>query len=343
MLIDHRLDLVLQGGTSVKGLRLRCEVHGELNRQRSNAILFPTWFGGRHANNRWIIGKGRALDPDRHCILVVNAIGNGESSSPSNDAQLLRDDGPVAVSVYDNVRAQADLVRALGIRRLFAVVGRSMGAQQALQWACLYPESVERIVAFCGVARTTPHNRILLQAMEDALLACPDHPSLGVTLAARIYAGWSLSQAFFSARFGAGSETSAEAWVEENIVRNLQRFDATDLLTLIRTWKSADVSANPVFGGNARKALRAIVARTLLIPISEDLIFPPMDFEDLRRHIAHAEVEMLRSTWGHRAAAPGGSARDVEALESALRRFLGSESLSTNECLAQMRGAFWPL
>lgn len=98
---DHCLGAFrLQSGLETNGLRLRYELHGQLNADGSNAILFPTWFAGRHSANRWIIGPGRALDTNRFCVIVVNALGNGESSSPSNDCQLLAAGCPAEISLF---------------------------------------------------------------------------------------------------------------------------------------------------------------------------------------------------------------------------------------------------
>lgn len=341
MVKDHELGpFDLQCGLRTNRLRLRYEQHGQLNADRSNAILFPTWFAGRHTANRWIIGSGRALDTDRFCIIVVNALGNGESSSPSNDAQLLVDGQPVAISLFDNVRAQHDLVRALGIEKLHAAVGRSMGAQQALQWGCLYPKMVDRVFAFCGVPRTTPHNRLLLDAMAHALLAQEEADGAAVALAARIYAPWVLSHEFFAGPMADPSCHSAEEWVDRHLVDTLQAFHRLDLLTLVRTWQTADISLNPVFNGDLRAALAAIHAPTLLMPISHDLIFRPQDFEVAQAHILRAESHLLYSHWGHRAAAPGGSAKDVATLERTLKRFLRHGKASS---LTLLLGEVWPL
>jgi len=318
----------LQCGVRTEGLRLRYEVHGQLNRDRSNAILFPSWFAGRHPANRWIVGSGRGLDTDRFCVLVVNAFGNGESSSPSNDPQLAGPDGPLTISVYDNVRAQQRLARHLGIERFEAVVGRSMGAQQALQWGCLYPHMVGGIFAFCGVPRTTAHNRLLLEGMAQALCAAPaqlDH-------AARIYGAWCLSHEF----------ASPEEWVERHLVPAFGQFDPRDLLMLVRTWQHADISANPVFRGELAGALHAIQARTLMLAISHDLIFPPQDVEQAGNRIRNCESAVLVSNWGHRAAAPGGAVEDVAALENSLRRFLGTHRPSSLASLASWVGRLLP-
>ncbi|HSV47379.1 MAG TPA: alpha/beta fold hydrolase, partial [Ramlibacter sp.] len=324
---DHLLGAFkLQSGLETHGLHLRYELHGHLNADRSNAILFPTWFAGRHGMNRWIIGRGRALDTDRYCIIVVNALGNGESSSPSNDPQLrVAGGGPAQISLLDNVRAQARLVRSLGVDRLHAVVGRSMGAQQALQWGCLYPRRVERIFAFCGVPRTTAHNRLLLQAMAQVLQEHEEgEPGAAATLAARIYAGWSFSHEFFSGTGADGSDPDIDSWVDHHLGATFRGFDRRDLLTLVRTWQAADISRNPVFQGDLGAALRSIEARTLLMPISHDLIFPPQDFELAQTLIPRCESQLLYSHWGHRAGAPGGSAQDIAVLEHTLTRFLRS-------------------
>lgn len=343
MVEEHQLGAFdLQCGLRTYGLRLRYEQHGRLNADRSNAILFPTWFAGRHATNRWIIGSGRGLDTDRFCVIVVNALGNGESSSPSNDAQLLVDAQPANISLFDNVRAQHGLVRALGIERLHAVVGRSMGAQQALQWGCLYPQMVGRIFAFCGVPRTTPHNRLLLDAMAHALSRHDNADGAAVALAARIYAAWSLSHEFFAGPMADPSCRSAEEWVDRRLVAAFQAFHRLDLLTLVRTWQAADISDNPVFNGNLRAALAAIQASTLLMPISHDLIFPPQDFEMAQAQIPRAESHLLYSHWGHRAAAPGGSTEDIATLERTLERFLGNRKASTVESLSLLLGQVWP-
>lgn len=341
---DHCLGAFrLQSGLETNGLRLRYELHGQLNADASNAILFPTWFAGRHSANRWIIGRGHALDTERFCIIVVNALGNGESSSPSNDSQLLVAGQPADISLFDNVRAQERLVRGLGVDRLYAIVGRSMGAQQALQWGCLYPRMVERIFAFCGVPRTTPHNRLLLQSMADVLQGHEHEAGAAATLAARIYAGWSLSHEFFAGMVTDGPGRDVEQWVDQHLAANFRSFDTRDLLTLVQTWQAADISRNPLFGGDLRAALQAIEARTLLMPISHDLIFPPPDFEFAQACIPNCESHLLYSPWGHRAGAPGGDKDDIATLEHSLKRFLRNHKASAFSSLSSLMSSVWPI
>lgn len=321
---QHRIPhLTLQSGRQVRDLQLAYVMHGQLNARRDNAILFPTWFAGTSAANAWIVGTGQALDPQRHCVIVVNAFGNGLSSSPSNHPELVHEGRPVPVSLLDNVCAQHDLVRALGIERLQAVVGRSMGAQQALQWACWYPEATERVFAFCGTPATTLHNRILLEAMAAPLEACLRgdlDAQRALEQAALVYAPWVVSHGFFNER--CWGEGSAEDWIARSVTAPFSGFHPMDLLSLVRTWQQADISRNERFDGDLVRALRAIRAPVLLVPIAGDLIFPPQDFEAAERHIAGVRSSALRSRWGHRAAAPGSDPADIARLQAELAAFL---------------------
>lgn len=314
----------LQCGVTVDHLHVRYEVHGKLSAARDNAILFPTWFAGRHAANSWIIGPGRGLDTTRYCVVVVDALGNGESASPSNHPTLANDGDPLRITILDNVRAQRALLSALGIERLHAVVGRSMGAQHALQWSCTYPQAVGRTVAFCGLPRTTEHNKLLLQPIIDVLAQGLDNGRHAQALdtAAAIYAAWTASHPFFNNGLWKATAPSAKQWCVDHVAGTFRQFHPADLLCLARTWQDADISRNAQFGGDLEAALRCINAPVLLIPISHDLIFRPQDFVDVERAIAQARTCVLDSEWGHRAGAPGGSAEDIQTLEKALHDFL---------------------
>lgn len=332
----------LQCGAVVDGLHLRYEVHGNLSVAKDNAVLFPTWFGGQHAANRWIIGPGRALDTTLYCVIVVDAFGNGQSSSPSNHDVLGNGGDPLPLTLLDNVRAQRALLQALGIERLHAVVGRSMGAQHALQWSCSYPELVGRAFAFCGLPRTTTHNQLILQSLVDVLRQGLRDGRHGECLdtASAIYAGWSLSHEFFSNGLWKPAATSAPEWCAKNIASTFRQFHPADLMSLAVTWQCADISANPTFRGDLDAALRAITAPVLLMPISHDLIFPPQDFEPIDQRIADCRTRILYSEWGHRAGAPGSAPEDVQALEIAVRQFL-APPISSTDSLALVSGRVW--
>ena len=77
-------DVRLRMGATLRDAKLAYKTYGELNQDRSNAVVYPTWYSGQHYDNEWLIGEGMALDPARYFIIVPNMLGNGLSSSPSN-------------------------------------------------------------------------------------------------------------------------------------------------------------------------------------------------------------------------------------------------------------------
>ena len=99
-------DFVLQSGAVLKSAYISYETHGELNADRSNAIVYPTWYTGLHEDNRGAIKSGKALDPERYFIIVPDMFGNGLSSSPSNTPGPHDCSRFPLVTPYDNVIAQ---------------------------------------------------------------------------------------------------------------------------------------------------------------------------------------------------------------------------------------------
>jgi len=166
-------------------------------------VLIPTSYGARPADLAWLAGP--VLDPQRWCIVIAGAFGNGASSSPSHGAMGLAEQGWV-VHHADNVAAQRQLLEQhFGVSRIPLIYGWSMGAQQAYQWAVSHPEQVERICCLCGTARTSPHNRLFLLSLRQALTADPHwtgsgfsgDPEQGLRTYALIYASWAASQPWF--------------------------------------------------------------------------------------------------------------------------------------------------
>jgi homoserine O-acetyltransferase len=119
-------DVRLESGVTVPNAKLGYKTHGRLNADKSNVILYPTPYPAQHGDIEWLIGPGRALDPDKHFIIVLDQLGNGLSSSPSNTpSPLNRMNFPIA-TIRDDVSAQHRLVSSgFGIRRVALVTGWS--------------------------------------------------------------------------------------------------------------------------------------------------------------------------------------------------------------------------
>ncbi|MEZ0109620.1 homoserine O-acetyltransferase [Catenulispora sp. EB89] len=333
---DHELfdlgDFPLQHGGLLSGARLVYRTYGRLSSDKSNAIVFPTWFAGTHESNEWLIGEGKALDTERYFVIVPNLFGNGLSSSPSNTPPPHDRARFPRTTMYDNVRAQHRLLtERFGITRLALVVGASMGAGQAYQWAVSHPAMVERVAPIVGSSHTSPHNQVFLEGIRAALTAdaafdggdYAEPPRTGLRAFARVYAGWGLSQAFYWQRL---HEQLGFATLEDFLTGfwedGFADWDANDLLAMIWTWQHADVGQTPGFGGDTRAALASITAKTLLMPSEKDLYFPPEDEEWSAAHIPGAELRVIPGVWGHLAGG-GDDPQAAAFIGAALREFLG--------------------
>ena len=315
-------DVLLESGKVLPATKVAYRTHGRLNLARDNAIVYPTHYSGTHDSNAWAIGPGMALNPEKYFIIVPNMLGNGLSSSPSNTPAP--HDGPrfPLVTVRDNVLLQYRLVSELfGIQTLALVTGHSMAAQQAYQWAALFPAMVQRLAPFCGSARTSRHNWLFLEGCKAALMADAafasgeyiEPPMVGIRAFARVYAGWAWSQTFFRQsldreRLGFASMESflVEAWEPSFLAH-----DANDLLAMLATWQAADISADPRFDGDIEKALATITAKALIMPCRTDLYFPPEDSKIEVAHLQQAELRIITSIWGHMA---GGGINPEDAM-----------------------------
>ena len=333
---DHEIfdlgDVTLQGEATLRDAKLAYKTYGTLNAEKTNAIVYPTWYSGRHWENEWLIGPGMALDPDEYFIIVPNMLGNGLSSSPSNTPPPYDKSRFPNITVHDNVRVQHKLVTELfGIEKLALVTGWSMGAGQTYQWAMSYPEMVPKIAPFCGSPKTSEHNIVFLEGVKAALTAdaaynggwYDEQPTRGLRAAARVYAGWGFSQAFYWNRVYNEMGFSS---LEDFLVGFWEGFfldgrDANNLLTMLWTWQNGDISATPGFEGDYEAALAAIQARALVMPAEKDLYFPPEDEEYAVARMKNAELRVIPGVWGHFAGG-GENPTDTVFIDNALKELL---------------------
>ncbi len=324
-------DVTLQSGETLRAAKLAYKTYGRLNAQGDNVVVMPTFYTGTHGRNEGFFGAGRAIDPARHFIVSINLFGNGISSSPSNTPAP--QDGPrfPKVTFFDNVACQHRLLtERLGVRKIALVTGWSMAGCQSYQWGAQYPEMVKAILPFCGSAKTSPHNFVFLEGVKAALQADAawnggDYtapPEVGLKAFGRVYAGWAYSQTFY--REGLFKRLGFET--VEDFLRDWEQdhlgWDANDLLAKLWTWQKGDISANALYDGDFAAALGAIKARTIVIPCTQDLYFPP---EDNRLEVAQmprAELRAYDSPWGHCAASPGNDPGFTAHLDRAIGELL---------------------
>lgn len=314
-------DLPLRCGQTIPQAQIGYLQIGELNADRSNLVLVPSSYGARPTDLAWIAGP--VLDPDRWCIVIAGAFGNGVSSSPSHGGMGLAEQGWV-VSHADNVAAQQRLLRErFGVSRLPLIYGWSMGAQQAYQWAISQPQWVERICCVCGTARTSPHNRLFLLSLRQALTADPHwtgsgfsgDPEQGLRTYALIYASWAASQPFFR-----GISEPVEQHVEQQWLPAYRRHDPRDLIAMLDTWLAHDVAP----GADLAAVLSAIRARTAVVACNRDLYFTVDDMAADAAAIPGAELHVLDSLLGHRAGNPHSSPAEQQQLRRIVDQLLVS-------------------
>ncbi len=335
MTIDYQSydlgDFQLQSGETLPDAKLAYQTYGELSSSKDNVVVLPTFYTGSHHRNEGFFGTGRAIDPARHFIVSVNMFGNGISSSPSNTSAPF--DGPrfPNVTLFDNIRAQHQLLSEVwGIDQIALVSGWSMAGCQSYQWAAQYPDMVKAILPFCASAKTSEHNIVFLEGVKAALQADAvyDHgnystsPIKGLKAFGRVYAGWAFSQTFFRKQMYKlkGFET-AEALLQDWEQDHLD-WDANDLLCKLWTWQQGDIGNQSPYDGDFKAALNAIEAKTIVIVCDNDLYFRPEDNAFEIEHIENGELRIYQSAWGHCVASPGNDPEFERFLDQAITELL---------------------
>lgn len=162
-------DLKLQNGSLVQEFRIGYRTLGKLNAEKSNAVLWPTWLGGRSEDLLQFIGPGKVIDPGRYFVILVDAIGDGISSSPSNSRKQPLMKFP-AFTIRDMVESEHRLAtEVLHLSHCRAVVGVSMGGMQAFAWAVTYPDFMDLVIPLVGSPQSTSYDKLLWTAEIDAI------------------------------------------------------------------------------------------------------------------------------------------------------------------------------
>ncbi len=318
-------DFPLESGERIRQCRLSYVMHGELDAGRSNAVLVLSAIGSTHHRLDFLIGEGRALDPARYCILAVDAIGNGLSSSPSNSALQPGLAFP-RFSMRDMVASQRRLLDALSIERLHAVVGASMGGMQALQWGVSHPRTMARLVAMTPMARTHRWAQLVNETARRALSARADwlEPS-GAEAAWRAWVPLMQSLAGRTPLAYSGA-----AGTVEDMVRGLDervRLQAGGGLAPVDwyfqslAYDAHDVGWTPGFRGDTARALAAVTAPTLLLSPPLDLYNPVESAREAQLAIPRSRHIEIPSQMGHQSTS-GAAEEETRFLNDEIGVFL---------------------
>jgi homoserine O-acetyltransferase len=326
-----------ESGTVLPAAHILYGTYGTLNAAGDNAILLPSHYMADMHGYGWLIGPGKALDPGKYFLVTSELFGNGRSSSPSNTAEPFHGPRFPVMTIRDNVNAvHALLTEQLHVNHLRAVIGFSMGAQQAFQWAVSYPDYMDRIVATSGTAKTYGHGIVRLESEITAIATDENfkggdytaEPQKGIEAFSIVWAAWLFSQEWWRLELWKTEEpagTTLAQVIEKYRTNFIPGADANNLILQMRTWESNDVGNTPPFrgehGGDLVRALHSIKVPVLYMPSATDLYFPVTDARYEAQFIPHCTLLPIPSLWGHPAGA-GASPADAKFLNDHIHAFM---------------------
>jgi homoserine O-acetyltransferase len=307
--------------------------YGHLNAAHDNVVLLPSHYMANHHGYEWLIGPGRALDTASLYLVATELFGNGKSSSPSNTPEPFHGPRFPVTTIRDNVAAGRRLLEEdLQVHHLRAVIGFSMGAQQAFQWAVSAPGFVDRVVATSGTAKTYGHGYVRNEGEITAITTDPvwangdytEQPVKGIQAFSVMWMGWLYSQEWWRRELWknpASPGTTLAEFLDARKKNFIGGGDANNLILQLRTWEQHDVGKTPGFGGDVEKALRSIQMPFLYMPSETDLYFPIGDAKYEAQFIPHVTFAPIPSLWGHPAGA-GASPADLAFLNDHIAKFM---------------------
>lgn len=346
----------LESGDVLPNPRVAYRTWGTLNEARDNAVLVchaltgnadaDNWWSGLFATEGGLIAgppfeesvasreatpRTHALDPSRDFIVCSNVLGSVYGTtgptSPAPDGRPWQSRFP-DITVRDIVRLQHALLRReLGVNRLRLVIGGSLGGMQVLEWALLFPTFVDAIVPIATSARHSAWAIGWSEAQRQAIYGDPNwkrgrysddaRPSQGLAVARVIamatYRSWTSFEKRFGRRQCCDGTYDVERYLHKQGDKLDSRFDANAYVTLTRTMDSHDIARGR---GRFEEIARLIEQPALVVSITSDVLYPPVEQEQLASLLPNGELVALDSPHGHDA-----FLIDVEALNELIVQF----------------------
>ena len=331
--------LMLECGVRLDALTVAYRTYGALNGERSNAVLICHALTGDQyvaethpltGKPGWweqVVGPGRPIDTERYFVICANVLGGcmgstGPAAPRTPGGPLWGTDFP-PVTIRDMVRAQKRLTDHLGIARLFAVAGGSMGGMQVLEWAATYPDHVFAAVPIATAAFHSAQNIAFNEVGRQAIFADPDWqggrywengrvPARGLAVARMAAHITYLSEEALTRKFGRrlrgaqsvslfGDMFEVESYLQHQGSTFTRRFDANSYLTITRAMDYYDLAAE--HDGDLSAAFRGTRTRFLLVSFSSDWLFPTPQSRAIARALnagaANISFVEIESDKGH--------------------------------------------
>jgi len=304
----------LENGQVIKDCKIGYRTFGKLNDDKSNAILFPTWFGGNSEGLQFLIGPGKLADSTKYFVIAVDALGDGVSSSPSNSKLQPNENFPL-FNIRDMVNTQYEFVsKILNLKHLFCVMGGSMGGMQTFQWVVSYPDFMNKAVAWVGSPKLTSYDLLLmhteLQAIntelncnapkEDIMKTVADITALNITTP--------------EYRVTHTKSADFETFIHDFHKSFSKEFNVYDWRSQLKAILANDVSFP--FKEDMKKAASGVKAKMLIIPSLQDHMVNPNPAINFAKMI-NAQVLKLNNDCGH--LAPG---CEIDRVNKVVNQFL---------------------
>jgi homoserine O-acetyltransferase len=304
----------LESGEWLPELELAYTTYGELNANKSNVVWVCHAFTGNANPSDWwsgLIGEKRLFYPKDYFVICVNVLGshygstNALSTNPLTGQQYFHD-FPF-VSIRDVVNSLILLRKHLEIDSIAYLLGGSLGGQQALEWSVLEPEVIQKQILFSTNALHSPWGIAFNESQRMAISndptwesSTPDSGMEGMKVARAIallsYRNYETYNRTQSRDAGQVDFFRANTYQNYQGEKLLKRFNAYSYWTLSKMFDSHDVGRNR---GGIQKALETVLAKTLVIGITSDILFPPIEQEKIAQFIPNAKYVEIDSTYGH--------------------------------------------
>jgi homoserine O-acetyltransferase len=330
--------LALEGGATLSPVEVAYETYGELNADRSNAILITHAFSGdahaagiSHETGKpgwWdnMIGPGKAFDTDRYFVICSNSLGGCQGTTGPGSVNPATG-APYALSfpvitIRDMVHLQKMLVDWLGISRLLCVAGGSMGGMQALEWAVSYPEFVRCVIPIATTWRHSAQQIAFNEVGRQAIMADPDWcegdyydkkpPARGLSVARMVGHITYMSDESMREKFGRklrhkekfgfdfGVDFEVESYLRYRGTQFVSRFDANSYLYITKAEDYFDLTHGT---GKLNEAFHRVDTRFLVISFTSDWLYPSYQSQEIVRVLRRLNGDVaycdLPSNYGH--------------------------------------------
>ncbi len=313
-IFNYQENFTLESGRTLTGLHLQYSIFGKTNKDKTNVVWVVHALTANDNPIEWwpgVVGKGLAIDPDKYCIICVNNPGSpyGSIAPLSINEQYDKPyfhDFPI-FTTRDIARTFALLRKHLGIDNISLLIGASLGGQIALEWSIEESGVFDHLILLATNSKHSPwgiafneSQRLAIEADHTFKDEVPNAGQAGLRaarsialLSYRTAVGYNTTQQDNGEKIDGFKSSSYQQYQGDKLV---QRFDAFSYYTLTKTMDSHNLARNR---SSLEVALSYIKAKTLIIGISTDLLFPVEEQKYLAQHIDGANYIEITSELGH--------------------------------------------